>query len=248
GLRERPRPWPIDRVANTSMTTFEYADDAMLRTFNDDSHTEAARHPDETGPTVALVRHGETLANVEGRWQGITDGALTRRGRQQAAQLAAVYDGLDHVYASDLQRAKDTAAALAAASGVGVTVRADLHELHFGEWEDLTTAQMLEGWRDAWEAIYIHHQDLPRGSTGETAAAMGRRIERAVAEIAAAHPDGRVAAVTHGGAIRAYAADLVGLSFDNRSHLAIAGNTEVSHIRIGERGQVLSSYNMRPGR
>ncbi|MCJ7726365.1 MAG: histidine phosphatase family protein, partial [Acidimicrobiia bacterium] len=110
GLRERPRPWPIDRVANTSMTTFEYADGAMLRTFNDDSHTEAARHPDETGPIVALVRHGETFANVEGRWQGITDGALTRRGRQQAAQLAAVYDGLDHVYASDLQRAKDTAA------------------------------------------------------------------------------------------------------------------------------------------
>lgn len=248
GLRGRPRPLPIDRIANTSMTMFEYGGGAVLHTFNDASHTDAAAHPDERGPIVALVRHGETFANLDGRWQGITDGALTARGRAQAARLAAAYDGLDHVYSSDLQRARDTAAALAAASGVPVTVRADLHELHFGEWEDLTPAQMLEGWRDDWEAIYVHNRDLPRGGTGETAEAMGRRMERAIAEIAAAHPGGRVAAVTHGGAIRAYAADLVGLSFDNRSHLAIAGNTEVSHIRMSEHGPVLSSYNMAPGR
>ncbi|MBU1225656.1 MAG: histidine phosphatase family protein [Actinobacteria bacterium] len=57
-----------------------------------------------------------------------------------------------------------------------------------------------------------------------------------------------MAVVTHGGAIRAYAADLVGLSFDNRSHLALPGNTEVSHIRVAAHGPVLSSYNMRPGR
>ena len=248
GISGRPRPWPIDRPANTSMTTFEYADRRILRVMNDASHAETARHPDETGPIIALVRHGETYANVDGRWQGVTDGALTELGMAQAARLAASYDGLDHVYASDLRRAKDTAAALAAASGTGVTIRHDLHELDFGDWEDLTPEQMQERAPDRWEAVYIHNQDLPRGFTGETAEAMGVRIAKAVEEIAAAHPDGRVAAVTHGGAIRAYAADLIGLSFDDRSHLAIGGNTGVSHIRMAVHGPVLSSYNMRPGR
>jgi broad specificity phosphatase PhoE len=56
-----------------------------------------------------------------------------------------------------------------------------------------------------------------------------------------------VAAVTHGGSIRAYAAGVVGLGFDNRSHLALPGNTEVSHFRITGEGTVLAAYNMRPG-
>ncbi len=77
---------------------------------------------------------------------------------------------------------------------------------------------------------------------------MGHRMSRAVEEIAAEHPAGRVAAVSHGGAIRAYAADVIGLSFDNRSHLALAGNTEVTHIRMASHGPVVSAYNMRPGR
>jgi len=248
GISGSPRPWPVDRLSNTSMTTFEFGDQRVLRVLNDASHTDTTGHPDETGQVVALVRHGETYGNLDGRWQGITDGALTETGLAQAADLATAYNGLDHVYASDLQRAKDTAAALAAASGTGVTVREDLHELDFGEWEDLTPAQMREQWPDEWAAVYVHDQDLPRGITGETAEAMGLRIARAVEEMAAAHPGARVAAVTHGGAIRAYAADLIGLPFDNRSHLAIAGNTGVSHIRMAGHGPVLSSYNMRPGR
>ncbi|MBU1225655.1 MAG: histidine phosphatase family protein [Actinobacteria bacterium] len=180
GLRGRPRPWPIDRLVNTSMTTLEYAGRPILRVFNDASHTEAARHPDETGSLVALVRHGETLANVEGRWQGVTDGALTEEGLAQAARLAAVYDGFGHVYASCLQRARDTAAALAAARGVGVAIRGDLHELDFGKWEDLTPEQVQEQSPEAWAAVYVHHRDLPRGAIGETAAAAGRRIAAAV--------------------------------------------------------------------
>lgn len=247
-LPGRPRPRAIGRLANTSLTTLEFGDDPTMLVFNDATHTGRHLEPGDGATMVALVRHGETEANVEGRWQGITDGPLTEQGRLQAARLAAAFDGLDHVYSSHLQRAADTAAALAGSSGVGVTVRHDLYELHFGEWEDLTPAEMRERWPDEWAAIYVHDRDEPRGITGETAEALGMRISAAVAEIGAAHRGARVAAVTHGGAIRAYAADVVGLSFDNRSHLALPGNTEVTQVIVGEDGPVLASYNSRPGR
>ena len=248
GLPGRPRPVVLGRLGNTSLTTLEYGDGVTMRVFNDAGHAGGPDRPDPPGTLVALVRHGETEGNIEGRWQGLTDGALTVRGREQAARLAASFDGLDHVYSSHLQRARDTAAALAAASGTGLTVRPDLHELHFGEWENLTPEEMRSGWKDEWEAIYVHDRDEPRGLTGETADALGRRIAGAMAEIAAAHPGGSVGAVTHGGAIRAYAAHVVGLPFDNRSHLALPGNTEVTQVALAPGGPILASYNTRPGR
>jgi broad specificity phosphatase PhoE len=219
----------------------------IMRVFNDASHSETSAHPDEDGTVVALIRHGETLANLAGRWHGITDGPLSERGMAQAAALAASYDGVSHVYSSHLSRARETAAALATAVGTTVEVRPDLHEIDFGGWEDHTPEEIQTLHPDDWRAVYEDHHDLPRGGTGETAAAAGARMARAVAEIAGAHAGGRVAAVTHGGSIRAYAADVVGLGFDNRSHLALPGNTEVSHFRMTGSGPVLSSYNMRPG-
>jgi broad specificity phosphatase PhoE len=218
-----------------------------MRVFNDATHTAADRHPDEEGTVVALIRHGETLANLAGRWHGITDGPLSETGIEQAAALAAAYDGVAHVYSSHLVRARETAAALAGAAGIPVGVRDDLHEIDFGSWEDHTPEEIRTRHPDDWRAVYEDHRDLPRGGTGETAAGAGARMARAIGQIAAAHPGERIAVVTHGGAIRAFAADVVGLGFDNRSHLALPGNTEVGHFRMTENGPVMSSYNTRPG-
>ncbi len=247
GLRSRPRPRPIDNLRNTSLTIFEFGDSPCITVFNDATHTPEVTHPDEAGPVVALIRHGETIANLEGRWHGITDGPLSDRGVEQAAALAAAYDGVAHVYTSHLVRAMDTGRALADAAGVGRTVRDDLHEIDFGAWEGLTPQQVAERFPEEWQAIFVDGEDLPRGGTGETMDGVGRRIGTAIEEMAAAHPDARVAAVTHGGAIRAYAAGIVGLDFTNRSHLGLPGNTEVTHVRVAAHGPVLVGYNMRPG-
>ena len=247
GLRNRPRPRPIDSIRNTSLTTFEFGDESCIRVFNDATHTPFVTNPDEDGPVVALIRHGETVANLEGRWHGITDGPLSGHGVEQAAALAARYDGVSHVYTSHLVRAMETGRALAEATGVNRTVRDDLHEIDFGAWEGLTPQEVAERFPDEWQAIFVDGVDLPRGDSGETMDGVGRRIGNAVLEIAAAHPGARVAAVSHGGAIRAYAAGIVGLDFTNRSHLALPGNTELAHVRVAAHGPVLSGYNLRPG-
>jgi len=247
GLRSRLRPWPIDSLRNTSLTTFEFGDSPCVRVFNDATHTRTATHPDAAGPVVALIRHGETDANLEGRWHGVTDGPLSDHGVEQAAALATRYDGVAHVYTSHLMRAMETGRALAEATGVSRTVRGDLHEIDFGAWEDMTPREIRERFPEEWQAIFVEDRDVPRGGTGETMDGVGRRIGKAVEEIAAAHPGTRVAAVSHGGAIRAYAAGIVGLEFTNRSHLALPGNTEVTHVRVAAHGPVLSAYNLRPG-
>ena len=69
---------------------------------------------------LLLGRHGETDWNRQGRWQGHADGGLNDAGRAQATALAQRIAGLDPaaLYSSDLGRAWDTAAAIAAATGL----------------------------------------------------------------------------------------------------------------------------------
>jgi broad specificity phosphatase PhoE len=85
---------------------------------------------------ILLARHGETLFNVEGRWQGQSDSPLTDRGRAQAAELARALgdEQITAVYSSDLGRAADTAAHVAALHELDVTQEPRLREIDVGAW------------------------------------------------------------------------------------------------------------------
>jgi broad specificity phosphatase PhoE len=138
--------------------------------------------------TLLLVRHGETDWNAERRWQGHADVPLNARGHAQAQTLAEqlAAQPVDAIYASDLSRARDTAAAVAARLGVEVVVDPDLREIDVGPIEGLTAeeARDFEGWQ------------------GEPKEAHAERVLRAVRRIAERHPGERVLVVTHGGSLR----------------------------------------------
>lgn len=88
--------------------------------------------------TLWLVRHGESTWNTLGLTQGHNDEAeLTRRGERQAAEVAERLGGLPvrAIYASDLRRARQTAAPLADAVGVPVVLDARLRERRLGVLE-----------------------------------------------------------------------------------------------------------------
>ena len=57
-----------------------------------------------------LIRHGQTVTNLEKRWTGQSDVALTEQGRWEAEQIRPILAGIsfDRVYSSDLSRAVDT--------------------------------------------------------------------------------------------------------------------------------------------
>jgi probable phosphoglycerate mutase len=186
--------------------------------------------------TLLLARHGESEWNREGRWQGHADPPLSETGRAQADELARALAGvpLEAVYASDLRRARETAAAVAAARGLDVITLAALREIDVGEWSGLTSADIEARFPAGLER---HLAGGDGWEHGETHAAMSARIVAAASDIAARHPDGSVLGVLHGGVIRALLAYAAGVDLgEYRRSNPGPVNGSVARIAVGKAG------------
>jgi probable phosphoglycerate mutase len=159
---------------------------------------------------ILLARHGESDWNRERRWQGHADRPLTERGEAQARALAdrLAEIRLDAVYSSDLQRARVTAETVARPRGLEVHVRPELREVDVGSWSGLTRDDAQQRFPEA----YARWLEGGSGWTdGESYETMSKRVLGVVAEMVAAHPDGWVFVVSHGGPIRAVHAAALGM-------------------------------------
>ncbi len=105
---------------------------------------------------VYLVRHGQTASSARKAYSGRADVALTELGRRQALDAAAQLagSGIDAVFSSPLSRARDTAQAIAGATGAPLTVDERLTEVDYNAFEGLdraeasaTFGQAFEDWR-----------------------------------------------------------------------------------------------------
>lgn len=185
--------------------------------------------------TLLLARHGETDWNRDHRWQGHTGPPLNAKGRSQAAALASGLRGVDAVYSSDTERARETAEIVAARLGLGVKTDRRLREVDFGDWEGLTRHEIDRDYAGAftrWEAC---ERPLPAGV--EPDEAMAERVVEALLEIASWHPKARVLVVTSGGPIRAAQAHLQGLDqVTARRRLETVANCTL--VELGVRGGV----------
>jgi len=133
---------------------------------------------------VLVVRHGATLWNKEGRYQGQTDIPLSGEGIAQAEavgrRLAA--EPVCRVYSSDLARAKMTADIIARHHNIEVKTDRRLREMYFGEWEGLTFDEIGATWpglRDGW----LKDPVSLRPPGGESASDLISRVLEAVRDI-----------------------------------------------------------------
>ncbi len=109
-------------------------------------------------------------------------------------------EGLAAVYSSDLQRARETAQAVADASGLSVQVSPTLRERAFGSFEGHTFAEIEAQWPE--HAMRWRRRDPSFGPPGgETLQAFFERSLQAVHDLAAAHHGQAVAMVAHGGVL-----------------------------------------------
>lgn len=159
---------------------------------------------------LTLVRHGQTLANIDGVWHGSTDTELTPTGQLQAEQVADFL--ADHgrnataVYASPLQRAQRTAAAIAERLGLEVRTENDLREYAIGQWEGKTFSELQET-HQLWEQIARDPDFAPHG--GDSPRQVVDRLTSCLRRIAKRHPRERIIAVAHGGALSLGLAELL---------------------------------------
>jgi len=146
-----------------------------------------------------LVRHGATDWNRDGRYQGQADPPLNEEGRAQAEQLAVALRGrvLQAVYSSDLQRARDTAEALAAPHGLRVILDQRLREINQGAWEGMLVDDIAVGFPAEWSAIERDPLQA-RAPGGESVADVAQRMLACLTDIAPAFPRGPVVVVSHG--------------------------------------------------
>jgi broad specificity phosphatase PhoE len=165
---------------------------------------------------IALVRHGETEWSRDGRHTGRSDIPLTETGRAQAEQLAGALRewSFARVLSSPLERALETCRL--AGLGDDVEVTEDLMEWDYGEYEGITTPQIRES-RPGW---YLWRDGCPGG---ETAAEVGRRVDRVIAELDDAGGD--VALFAHGHVLRVLAARWIGLGPEGGALLALNTGT-----------------------
>lgn len=160
-----------------------------------------------SGKVLYLVRHGESAGNLNLGLRRSDDPPLTERGRAQAARAAAALAdlGIEEVCSSPLRRARETAAVIAAASGLAPRVVEGFAEVDMGALSD-SEAPEDRAERQAIFSAWLAGDRVRAFPGGEDFAAVVRRVRDGLRMIAAASPGRRIALVTHRVPIAAAAA------------------------------------------
>lgn len=160
---------------------------------------------------LLLVRHGETLHNRHRIFQGQSGAGLSGEGREQAvllgARLARTGARWDALYTSDLERARETADIVGREVGLTPEPDAGLREVALGGWEGLHEREVKARFPEEWEA-WRRGEDIARGG-GERLEEVSARMAAAVERIAARHVGASVIVVSHGAAIKSFAAHVL---------------------------------------
>lgn len=150
---------------------------------------------------LIAVRHGETAWNVDTRIQGQLDIGLNDTGLRQARQLGRALgeEPISAIYASDLARAWQTAAAIGAACGLTVQPEPRLRERAFGSFEGRTFAQIEAETPDQAHRWRTRDPEFRPGGHGESLLEFRARVTGVAEELSARHAGELVVLVAHGG-------------------------------------------------
>jgi len=192
--------------------------------------------------TVLLVRHGQTATTgsiLPGRTPGLH---LAEAGLAQAARAAeriARLQSVAAVYASPLERTRETAAPIAKARGLRVRIDKGLLEADFGEWTGRKLAELskLPEWRQV--------QGSPstfRFPAGESFSEMQHRIIGTLERLVARHPGETIVAVSHADPIKAAVAWASGVHLDLFQRIVISP-CSITPLLLGHGSPIVLAVN-----
>lgn len=200
-------------------------------------------------PTMLyLVRHGETVLTPTRKFSGVgaLDPELTADGLAQAERVAVEVSKLkpDVLISSPLQRTRQTAEAIAAATGLEIVYDKDWYELSFGTWDGKSIEEVKAETPDDYQAWLNSSSYRPGG--GESYDEARIRVEAAMEKIVAEYPGKKVVIVTHNGVIKSAANIAIGGPNDGVFHMD-ATPCSISSISIwpSDGLRALRSFNER---
>ncbi len=194
-------------------------------------------------PTLVLfVRHGKTPTTgtkLPGRAKGLHLSPEGQKQAQDAAKRIAKLSNIAAVYASPLERTRETAAPIAAALGMRVKLEPGLLECDFGDW---TGAELKDLFKlPEWKTV----QQYPSGfrfPNGESFTEMQTRIVSSVDALRARHPGATIVCVSHADPIKAALAQALGTHLDLFQRIVVSP-CSVSAVLYGSTGPVVLASN-----
>jgi 2,3-bisphosphoglycerate-dependent phosphoglycerate mutase len=195
-------------------------------------------------PTLALVRHGQSLWNHENRFTGFVDVPLTEQGRDEARLAAKALQGLkfDVAYTSALTRAQETLAIILEALGQRIPIIRDaaLNERHYGDLQGLNKADAAKEFGEQQVKLWRRSYDIPPPN-GESLAMTAKRVlpfyDRAIA--GDLRLGKHVLVVAHGNSNRSLVMKLDALTGEQVVGLELATGVPLVY-EISPAGEVLS--------
>jgi len=197
--------------------------------------------------TILLIRHGETAWNAVRRLQGHIDIPLNPEGERQAAALARALaaEQLDAIVSSDLQRAMQTAKAVAGLhAGLSLQTDARLRERAYGVFEGMLYQEIQQQYPDdfaRWQARDVEAV-MPDG--GRVAESFHQFYDRAIGgllAVAAGHAGQTVAVVAHGGVLECAYRAARGIQLDSPRDFQVK-NASINRFTIVDGKLVLDSW------
>lgn len=160
---------------------------------------------------LVVVRHGETIENINQIIQGNLDGTLSEKGKEQAEQLAdnLKNEEFDQIFSSDLGRALNTAKPIMDFhTNQKLKLTSALREMSFGEIQGQYSRSVH------WDSVpgSIITKKFPKG---ESALEMAERVLRFVNKLLEKYHDQKILMVTHGGPIRALRSAIEQIDFES---------------------------------
>ena len=177
-----------------------------------------------------LIRHGKDDDTVRGGWSSI---GLTEYGVEQVhklgAQLQEMELGVDLIYASDLQRAKETAEIIAEYLGASIEYRPEFRETNNGNLAGMKNEEAAEKYPGMYWSTLEYDQCYPNGESPET---FYKRVEEGwekFKEEVKATGAKNVVLVTHGGVIEAILCKEKYIKYSNKTkNFAIGAGKMIS--------------------
>ena len=204
----------------------------------------AARRPPP--PTVLLlVRHGVTATTgkiLPGRAPGLHLSDDGRKQAEAAAKRIAPLKRVAAIYSSPLERARETAFAIARERRMPVRIDRGLLECDFGEWTGERLDRLSK--RPEWDVVQRHPSAF-RFPGGESFTELQARITGALARLVAQHPGRIVVAVSHADPIKAAVAHALGMPLDlfQRIMIATASITAIAYARTNAAALTINSVD-----
>lgn len=195
---------------------------------------------------ILLVRHGQTPTTgklLPGRAPGLHLAETGQAQARTAAERIAALSTVDAIYASPLERARETAAPIAKALGQKVVIDKGLLECDFGQWTGAELKALMK--LPEWTTVQRSPSTF-RFPGGESFTEMQTRIVSALDRICAAHPGGTVVCVSHADPIKAAVAHAMGTHIDLFQRIVIS-TCSISAIAYSVGGPVVLTVNSTGG-